>query len=351
MDTVNICAPCFDPYDSYGQIACRLAWHLSADYGVHVNAIAQGDVLYDTQSAALQDLLRQPIRPALGGIVLGYPTNHRRFGGMVMAGPRIAVTNWESTIPPEGWVDALNQCVAVSVPSVFVRDVLVEAGTVAPVRIQPLGISETYHYVARPAERRPFTFLTIGDRNMRKGWDVALKAFVLAFERDPAYRLIVKARRNNFRFDIKTENVEVLREDLSEHEMQALFERVDAFVFPTRGEGFGLPPREAAATGLPVICTDWSGTADELRAWGYPLRATLADAWTYDEFRGKCGLWAEPDIEHLAEQMRYVASGSPYIAGMAQHAARRVRKLYDWRRFAGQVLDLWRETAQERMAV
>jgi len=350
-ETINLCAPSFDPYDSYGQIACRLAWHLSQEHGVHVNAIGPGEILHDSQSAALRAILSQPIRPAVGGLVLGYPTTADLFGGMVAAGPRVAVTNWESTIPPEGWVAALNGMAAVSVASTFVRDVLVAAGVTVPVRVHPLGISETYHVVERPAGRRPFTFLCLGDRNYRKGWRQALLAFVRAFDHDPAYRLIIKARAKNFRFDVLTPNVEVLREDLSEHQMQALFARVDAFVFPTHGEGFGLPPREAAATGLPVIATDWSGTADDLRAWGYPLRYSLGPAWHEKGFAGKCGDWAEPDVDHLVELMRYVASGSPYVAGMAQHAARRIHKLYNWRRFARQVLELWRDVTSEKVCV
>ena len=41
-------------------------------------------------------------------------------------------------------------------------------------------------------------------------------------------------------------------------------DKIHALVSATRGEGFGLPLLEAAACGLPVIATDWSGHKDFL---------------------------------------------------------------------------------------
>lgn len=39
----------------------------------------------------------------------------------------------------------------------------------------------------------------------------------------------------------------------------------DAFVLPTRGEGWGRPHVEAMSMGLPVISTNWSGITGETR--------------------------------------------------------------------------------------
>ena len=58
---------------------------------------------------------------------------------------------------------------------------------------------------------------------------------------------------------------------LSDNEMARLYlnKKVKAFVSLTRGEGFGLPILEAAASGLPVIATSWSGHLDFLKLGKY----------------------------------------------------------------------------------
>lgn len=53
---------------------------------------------------------------------------------------------------------------------------------------------------------------------------------------------------------------------MTDAEMAALYKhpQIKAYVTLTHGEGFGLPVLEAAACGLPVIATDWSGHLDFL---------------------------------------------------------------------------------------
>jgi glycosyltransferase involved in cell wall biosynthesis len=345
---INIGGPTTDYYDSYGQKICELVRGLSAR-GVHCNVFpVSGELVRDNQPADVQDLLRRPVRPATGGILLGYPTLHVKFPAMFQAGPLMAITAWESTVPPVGWVEALNRVDAVSVGSIFTRDVLIMAGVDRQIHVHPLGISDVYQYVERPKKRRPFTLLAYASGGTRKGWDVALAAFYRAFGTDQRFRLVLKTRPGQFKFALPQKNMDVLSVDYTQQEMAELFARVDAFVFPTRGEGFGLPPREAAATGLPVIVTKWGGTADDLQQWGYPIRLSgLTTAFPHNmgKIRG-CGEWAEPDVDHCAEQMRHVAlSNRNLIRAVAQRSARNVRRLYNWQTFADSVLKVYREQA------
>jgi len=43
---------------------------------------------------------------------------------------------------------------------------------------------------------------------------------------------------------------------VSDAELRALYVGASVFVFPSRHEGFGLPPLEAMSLGAPVVCAD-----------------------------------------------------------------------------------------------
>jgi glycosyltransferase involved in cell wall biosynthesis len=323
---INVAAFNWEIEISYGRLALELAGRLE-QMGLHVNRIGQ-------EGAHLV--------PCTGGVLLGYPSHFEHFGPLVAStGPRVAITMFEGTVLPPGWVETLNQMDAVIVPCRWNVEVFRAAGVTVPVYCVPLGISETFQYVERPLHRKPYTFLAIGDRAERKNWHVAMWAFVQAFGDRDDVRLIVKAQ--HFPVNVRNANIEIIRATYSEAQMAALYTRADCMVFPTSAEGFGFPPREFAATGGPVIATDFGGTADDLMLWGWPLRYTLGDAWTSDpEWRGM-GQWAIPDQDHLAELMTRMVERQEHAQFMARIASRYVRSRYTWDRFARQVYGIYQE--------
>ena len=109
--------------------------------------------------------------------------------------------------------------------------------------------------------------------------------------------------------------VEVFESELSREELRAMYAASDAFVLPTRGEGWGLPVVEAMAMELPVIVTDFSGPQAYLTpANSFPLKYT-----------GKGGSSAgqvEPDVTHLRKLLRHVATAAPAVLSEVGKAAR-----------------------------
>lgn len=351
---VSVYAPDWDPYTGYGRLALELVHRLNGE-GVRVNALGSAHEQWaEVQHPHVRELLNRPVQLTGGGILLGYPTLFEEYGALAMAedAPRVAITMFESTKLPDGWADALNKCSAVVVPAKFLVNVLQKCGVRRPIHVVPLGISETFHFVKRPHYPEVFTFLCLGDGGIRKGWDVAYRAFVQAFGKDnPKVKLIIKARK--FRYEPVENNVEVIQDDYSEAQLMELYTQVHCYVFPTRGEGFGLTPREAAATGLPVIATNWGGTADNLPAWGFPIKAKMVTAWGNHPSMAGLGKWAEPDVDELAKLMVYVASKPRFmmwhqpprstVESQDKRVAMRVRKLYSWSNFAHQVWGIWED--------
>src|SRR3989304_2376635 len=113
MTNITVYAPGhYDIADSYGLIACQLVRHLTA-LDVHVNAVALGETVMDNQPGDVRAVTSRPLRPNLGGLALGYPTGFNRYGALLHAGPRIAITMFESSKIPTSWVAPLNDMDAV----------------------------------------------------------------------------------------------------------------------------------------------------------------------------------------------------------------------------------------------
>lgn len=337
-DTVTVYAP-NDVHvaDSYGIIAHQLATHLES-CGVYVNVMSLG-------SRGEWD---RPIRPSLGGVFTGYPTSYDKHDNPLShMGRRVALTMFESSKIPKDWIDPLNRMDAVIVPSTFCWDVFVDCGVTTLIHVIPLGISETFQPYWRPYGRKPFTFLAIGDRGKRKNVDMVLRAFNLTFGDNEDYRLVIKTRdQGDGKYVTFTNpNIDVISRDLDEQELYELYCDCDCMVFPSRGEGFGFPPREFAATSGPAIVTNWSGLADDIEVWGVPLDYKLVKA----DWRGsrnleglKLGKWAEPDFEQICELMKSVSEYNQAYRIRAHHGATRIHNLYSWHRFATAVYDIWR---------
>ena len=107
-------------------------------------------------------------------------------------------------------------------------------------------------------------------------------------------------------------NIHLWRENIPAGELPRLYRAVDAFVLPTRGEGWCRPLMEAMAAGKPSIATAWSGlTAFHNEQVGYPLPYQLvpvpaAGAREIPIYAGHC--WADPDTGALQRQLQQLVN-------------------------------------------
>ena len=82
--------------------------------------------------------------------------------------------------------------------------------------------------------------------------------------------------------------------------MAQIYGAADAYVSAYRAEGFNLPVLEAAACGLPVICTEGGSTDDFVGdAFALKIKSRLLPIVIDDQI----GDILEPDVGHLFELM------------------------------------------------
>lgn len=231
---------------------------------------------------------------------------------------------WEESVFPHQYAQAFNaRLSAVSTMSHYVSRVLADSGVALPLPIVGVGTDHLRHIHADDtaladwlpvpaAGKRPMTFLHVSSCFPRKGVDALLNAWFQAFPQANNGPLLILKTFPNPHHDIETEletyrqrypqgaTVHLINTDLSAEAMRALYQRADALVAPSRGEGFGLPMAEAMWCDVPVITTASGGQRD----FCTPDTAWLID---YDYARASthmgqfASVWAEPSVEHLSD--------------------------------------------------
>jgi glycosyltransferase involved in cell wall biosynthesis len=139
------------------------------------------------------------------------------------------------------------------------------------IEVIPLGVERSFQPVQDQASldrvRRRYNLpdkflLYLGTLEPRKGIDTIISAYHLLSGQNS--QAMVIAGKKGWYEDTLFEQVRTLRLEGRVHftgypvdeDLPALYSLASAFLFPSRYEGFGLPPLEAMACGTPVICSN-----------------------------------------------------------------------------------------------
>lgn len=249
-------------------------------------------------------------------------------------------------------VDIVNTYDFVIVPSQFSKDTFIKSGVTKPIYIVQHGVAEE-DWPYTPRTKTPiFTFGLYGQLSPRKGADIAVDAFKKAFPiaQYPNVRLCIKTSYNMGFWKTDDPRIQSLHTMLSRKSLLELINSWNCLIFPTRGEGFGLPPIEAMANGLPVICTNFSGVTEYLNdKTGYPIKKVdLVKSWGYDRRDGQgnitpegqdYGNFGQADIDETAQIMKHVYDNYDEALKKAEYAAKYVRKDFNWDNMAKKMLE------------
>ena len=168
--------------------------------------------------------------------------------------------------------------------------------------------------------------LFVGLRIAHKNVEGVLRAFLLLVDDFPELRLVVAGGRyttpdmvDRWKTDLRLIDRLIEFPDPTDGEIVRLLSRAKAFVFPSFAEGFGLPPLEAMAAGVPVVCSD------------IPV---------FREVYGDAVLYVEPNRpESIAEGMREVLEDS-FLSGSLRQRGRERASIYRQERSIRKYLDL-----------
>ncbi|OBB97244.1 glycosyltransferase family 1 protein [Mycobacterium sp. 852002-30065_SCH5024008] len=191
-----------------------------------------------------------------------------------------------------------------------------------------LGYSMTAEPNVTKADFRPGrpSLLYVGNRLGYKNFSTLLQAYssspilrefeLVAFGGHP---LLPGEQREIRRLGI---GERVRFESGSDRELAAWYQAASAFIFPSKYEGFGLPPLEAMSHGCPVVCSN---------------------AGSIPEVVGDAGVYFDPDsAEDLRVALERVATGEQLQADLRARGYARIAA-FSWDKCAAETAQIYRE--------
>lgn len=224
--------------------------------------------------------------------------------------------------------------------SVFVKNELTQMFGIAPHRIHPvlLGVEalfhprtaqQTAHVLAQHGLAHGQYILAVGTLEPRKNLQAALRAFMtLPSQLRRHFPLVLVGLKGWHTSELEQQLAPLIRAGeirqlgyLPREDLATIVSGATTLIYPSIYEGFGLPPLEAMACGVPVITSNVS---------------------SLPEVVGDAGLMVDPnDIEGLAHHIEMLASTPNLRQTLAQAALTRSAR-FSWEHCVAQTIDAYR---------
>lgn len=310
--------------------------------GIDVRVVSFNRVPRKNISRAGHRLKSKPFEKADVAICHGFPNSFQSIQGWKY---RVGYTMFETDKLPDGqndWTgpfdtpaEAINsQLDLLFVPCRHNVGMMRDNGVTIPIEVAPNGVHpKAFPLMDRP-KRDTFTFLMMATLTLRKNPGNVIAAFSNLFRDDPAVRLVLKTQSGtlgHLQFE-GMGNIEIIDEMADAKRLKQLLYEADCFVFPSRGEGFGMPPIEAMATGLPTIIADNTGMKDYADTrYNYVVKFShKSPAQRYPKSWGNVGNWYESDFNDLKAKMLYVYEHQAEAREKGKAAAQFVRDNFSY---------------------
>jgi len=257
------------------------------------------------------------------------------------------MTQWESTKAPSEWMRYAKKYDEFWTANYWGAWGIANAGIPEEkIHVFEHGIDSATWTPKLRGTRNKIRFLHIDSDNPRKRSDLVLEAFKKAFGDNPDYELTLKYSLIATSYDNiyqKTKldwsrpdilehagdwykNVRRIREITTEQDLVSLYHFHDVLVYPSEGEGFGLIPLQAIATGMPTISTGrWASYEKYFN--GNIIDSSLGPSTHVKYFSGDCVI---PSLDSTIHLMKTVADNIEAQSKMFYERTSEVQKEYSW---------------------
>ncbi|MEK7665717.1 MAG: glycosyltransferase family 1 protein [Patescibacteria group bacterium] len=167
-------------------------------------------------------------------------------------------------------------------------------------------------------------FLYVGSAYPHKNLESLLHAFSFFVKKHPNVRLVLVGKEDKFYKDLKKElqeidideNAVIFTGFVPENVLHALYANASLYIFPSRHEGFGLPPLEAMRHGVPVASSNRG-----------PMPEVLGNAAIY---------FNPDDLEEMVEVMERTQEDEILRDELVKKGNERIKR-YTWETMAKEI--------------
>jgi len=241
------------------------------------------------------------------------------------SGPyRIAYLPWESTGFRPGWIESLNSVDEVWTPSPVIKQWMVDAGVTKDVKVYQHGVESLWEPFQRPTSGT-FKVLHHGAEALRKGGGETMRAFMSTLWDEDATLVMKMALKQMQVHD--TKHIEIVKKVLPIDELVKLYQSCQLLCYPSWGEGFGLAPLQALATGSPVLVTDGWAPYHNFLTESEVIKSELVDSPWPNHHPGKM---FQPDMDDLMDKLKWQFDNRDNMSDLAYQRAGKVHAEYNW---------------------
>lgn len=248
----------------------------------------------------------------------------------------------ETTEISDHWAKCLQKGDAIWATSSWVADVY-RKKIDKKVDVVPHGVSGKFIPAKRSLNNGKFIFLHLGEPYVRKGGQLTVEAFIEEFGDNEDVILLIKSypQGNTILIDngkgelvgpeTLYKNILTMNDSLNFTDYLKLLHSTHCLVYPSWGEGFGMMPLEAMASGMPVISTwEWAEYKDDIV---HRIESDLGPVpdripkYLKDSYVGQVYL---PRKESLRKQMRMVYNNYLQDFEESYTKAIKIHKEWNW---------------------
>ena len=256
---------------------------------------------------------------------------------------KINGTYLEATRVWDWWIPTMKTFDEIWVGNQFSVDAIRNSGIDTPTYIFELGVDDMWKPFKR-GQGNKIRFLHVDSDSPRKRVDLVEKAFLKLFKGRADVELTLKYHGTNNTngysvmnlFEKKEEvNINKIYKTLTQEEMVQLYYDHDVLVYPSEGEGFGLIPLQALATGMPTISTGrWCSYEKYLGS--NVIESKIGKTQHTGYHTGEVIL---PEFDSLVELMKKVYDDIDSQCDFYYKQAPQVIKEYNWQKQCDKMLN------------